>query len=289
MRFETGVESVDLLLNRASSVSDAFDVADGTGTLHLRHWKGPVSAPRVLLLHGGSGSWLHWIRNVEALSKRYDVWTLDLPALGWSSDQERPYDVELAIRRIENVLGEDAKLREVHLVAFSWGCVAATLLAARHPDWVRSVCLVGPASLGVRPRPAERVRLIRRTKAMTRQAVLDAQRHNLRQLMISRDDRIDQCALHVHEINHQLARFDSAQYYASALVIDHIGALHCPLTVLYGDADAPALPDIPGIGDDMIARNPDTRFRVISDCGHWLQYEQPDLFHDELGKHLSSF
>ena len=56
MRFETGVESVDLLLNRASSVSDAFDVADGTGTLHLRHWTGPVSAPRVLLLHGsGSG------------------------------------------------------------------------------------------------------------------------------------------------------------------------------------------------------------------------------------------
>ena len=131
---------------------------------------------------------------MEVLSKHCDVWTLDLPALGWSSDQERPYDVELAIRRIENVLGEDEKLREVHLVAFSWGCVAATLLAAATLTGCdRFVC--GPASLGVRPRPAERVRLIRRTKAMTRQAVLDAQRHNLR-LMISRDDRIDQCALH---------------------------------------------------------------------------------------------
>ena len=73
------------------------------------------------------------------------------------------------------------------------------------------------------------------------------------------------------------------------LSFDHISALHCPLTVLYGDADAPALPDIPGIGDDMIARNPDTRFKVIRDCGHWLQYEQPDLFHHELGEHLSSF
>ena len=62
-------------------VSAAFDVADGTGTLHLRHWKGPVSGPRLLLLHGGSGSWLHWIRNVEVLSKHYDVWTLDLPRL----------------------------------------------------------------------------------------------------------------------------------------------------------------------------------------------------------------
>ena len=108
MRFETGVELVDLLLNRVSSVSDAFDVADGTGTLHLRHWQGPARAQGALL-HGDLGS-APLDPYVEALSKRYDIWTLDLPALGWSSDQERPYDVELAIRRIENVLGEDAKL-----------------------------------------------------------------------------------------------------------------------------------------------------------------------------------
>jgi 2-hydroxy-6-oxonona-2,4-dienedioate hydrolase len=288
MTFQTGDAEVDATLNRALAASHALDVADGIGTLHLRHWPGPIGAERLLLFHGGSGSWLHWIKNVEVLSGQYDVWTLDLPALGWSTDQDKPYEVSLAVERILSVMKAQPALQSVHLVAFSWGCVAASLIATRKKDWVKSIFLVGPASLGVRKRPAERLPLIRRHRGMSREEVLSAQRQNLELLMISRPERVDACAVHIQDINHQMARFNSAQYYASTLVIDQIGHIDRPLSVIYGDQDAPALPDIEGIGQEMRMQNPAMRFVIVPDCGHWLQYEQPEVFHRYLSLHLSS-
>jgi pimeloyl-ACP methyl ester carboxylesterase len=123
---------------------------------------------------------------------------------------------------------------------------------------------------------------------MSREEVLSAQRQNLELLMISRPERVDACAVHIQDINHQMARFNSAQYYASTLVIDQIGQIDRPLSVIYGDQDAPALPDIEGIGQEMLMKNPATRFLIVPDCGHWLQYEQPEVFHRHLSLHLSS-
>lgn len=287
MTFQTGHSAVDAELNRALATSRSLDIPDGVGTLHVRHWQGPEGAERLLLLHGGSGSWLHWIKNVEILSAKYDVWTLDLPALGWSTDQAKPYEVDLAVERVLKVMGVQPALQSVHLVAFSWGCVAASLIATSRGDWVKSVFLVGPASLGPRKRPAERLSLIRRHRSMSRDEVLAAQRRNLELLMISQPERVDECAVHIQDINHQMARFNSGQYYASTLVIDRIGLIKQPLTVIYGDRDAPALPDIEGIGREMVALNAKLRFVIVPDCGHWLQYEQPEIFHEQLAAHFS--
>ena len=38
--------------------------------------------PILLLFHGGSGSWIHWIRNVLPLSEHDTVYAADLPGLG---------------------------------------------------------------------------------------------------------------------------------------------------------------------------------------------------------------
>ena len=93
-----------------------------------------------------------------------------------------------------------------------------------------------------------------------------------------------QCA---NVVNDKRARIVLRTIKACELVVD-LMHVQCALinSIIPRDHQ---LPDIPGIGDDMIARNPGTRFKVISDCGHWLQYEQPDLFHHELGEHLSLF
>ena len=36
----------------------------------------------LVLLHGGSGSWTHWVRNVQHLAQTRSVWALDLPGCG---------------------------------------------------------------------------------------------------------------------------------------------------------------------------------------------------------------
>jgi 2-hydroxy-6-oxonona-2,4-dienedioate hydrolase len=39
----------------------------------------------LVLLHGGSGSWTHWLRNVEHFAQQREVWALDIPGFGDSS------------------------------------------------------------------------------------------------------------------------------------------------------------------------------------------------------------
>uniref|UniRef100_A0A494G9X9 AB hydrolase-1 domain-containing protein n=1 Tax=Solanum lycopersicum TaxID=4081 RepID=A0A494G9X9_SOLLC len=49
-------------------------------------WRRFGAGPHVLLVHGGHGSWLHWVRNVAALSARHTVWVPDLPGFGASGN-----------------------------------------------------------------------------------------------------------------------------------------------------------------------------------------------------------
>jgi len=44
-----------------------------------------------VLLHGGTGSWMHWIRNVEALSRDMMVVVPDLPGSGESASPQPPF------------------------------------------------------------------------------------------------------------------------------------------------------------------------------------------------------
>ena len=52
------VAALDRASTRRTTSSDA-------GTLVWRIWG---SGPPLVLLHGGTGSWMHWVRNIEDLS-----------------------------------------------------------------------------------------------------------------------------------------------------------------------------------------------------------------------------
>ena len=63
------------------------------GQLFWQRWAAAdtVTAPPLILLHGGFGSWNHWFLNVDELSRQRDVWTVDLPGLGNSGDMPEPH------------------------------------------------------------------------------------------------------------------------------------------------------------------------------------------------------
>ena len=62
--------------------SRRFETPCGEGRIVWRVWG---SGPPLLLTHGGGGSWLHWIRNIDALAQERTVWAVDLPGYGDSA------------------------------------------------------------------------------------------------------------------------------------------------------------------------------------------------------------
>ena len=50
--------------------------------------------PPLILLHGGSGAWNHWVRNIPSLEQHHRLLVADLPGCGDSDDPPRPYDSE---------------------------------------------------------------------------------------------------------------------------------------------------------------------------------------------------
>lgn len=249
------------------------------GQMPLRRWANGngATADKVVLLHGGSGSWLHWFRNIEVLRQTFDVIALDLPGLGDAAMCPVESDAYSAASVTSDALLESID-GDFHIVAFSWGCTVTAIMMETLDSRLKSVMLTGPASVGNLPRRTQMKPLIKRTPGMSRKEVLAIQRENLARLMIHDREQIDDLAVLIQDMNTTRARFSSPQYARDTLVIDGLTGTSTPLFVIYGEYDAPAYPDLDARRDVFQTVRPDARFEIIDNAGHWLQYERPGVF-----------
>lgn len=265
-------------LTALEQLAERITVPSHEGNMVYRRWSGPAGAETLLLVHGGSGSWLHWYRNIEFLQQHCHVIAADLPGLGDSAALQEGYTagdaVEAFIQGARAVIGSEA----FHMAAFSWGCAVSAQSAIHFQNQLRSLLLVGPASLGEDPRRSSMKPLIRRTPEMSESEVQAANLENLARLMIHDRSRIDEMAIYIQTLNTQKARFNSPQFARTTLVLDGVAGIQTPVKVVYGAYDAPALPDVAGKRALFNAVNSEVEFEVVPDAGHWLQYEQPEAF-----------
>ena len=249
----------------------------GDGQMVFRRWNQGGGEP-VVLLHGGSGAWTHWIRNIPVLAERFDVIAADLPGLGDSAALPDGYTAADAAHWTAGGLRQMLGEAPFHLVAFSWGCTVAATFAPTLKNQVKSMLLVGPAALGDMLRRMQMQPLLRRNRNMSQDEVFATNRENLARLMIHDRDRIDDMAVWIQTENTNRSRFNSPQFALSTLVLDGVGQATSPLYVIYGEFDAPAHPNFAIREERLRAVRPDIRFEVVPGGGHWLQYELPDVF-----------
>ncbi len=247
-----------------------IDAPCGDGSMPFRIWG---DGEAVVLCHGGSGSWTHWLRNIEALARTYRVIVPDLPGLGDAAEIAMPYSprsaAEVVHRGLERVLAAN---EPVHFVAFSWGCTAASQLSVWRARQARSLFLVGPASLGDYPRPAIQP-LRKRSRSMSTAELLEVSRYNLQQLMIHEVDAIDDLAIHLQLNNTAKARFKSPQFVRTTAVLDAVRETTLAVKVLYGEYDQPSFPHIEPRRQRLLEARADMEFELVPNIGHWSQYE----------------
>lgn len=269
-------------MNTASDEAHAFiaelngaaqrqDVAfDGGHVAWRRFGAGPV----LVLLHGGHGSWLHWARNIRALSARHTVWVPDLPGYG---DSDAPLAPSLAALVDATTATLDAMVGSatpLALVGFSFGGLVAAQVAARRAAVLR-LALLGPGGHGGERRP--RAELLSWREAADEHddaSLADVMRHNLLAHMLHGAEAVDALALRIHTDACMRTRFRSKAISRAGGLADALDRHRGALLLAWGEHDVTAVPQdaARSLGK---GRKP-CQARIVPGAGHWVQYERPD-------------
>ena len=249
----------------------------GSGHVVWREWG---DGPSLVLLHGGFGSWLHWVRNIQALSTRFRVLAVDMPGLGDSAmptEAASPDSIATPIADgLVSLLPDGASC---DLVGFSFGGLIAGQVAKRLGSRSRSLTLVGASGLGL---PYRYIELIPRTQDMEPGALRDAQEFNLRALMLFDPERVDELALAVQAHNDVRARVRSGRISFGESLREALPELCGELNAIWGEHDVTATPGLSGERELLAELHPGLDFRVVPGAGHWVQYEASDAFNNVL-------
>jgi pimeloyl-ACP methyl ester carboxylesterase len=238
-------------------------------------WRQIGRGSPLVLLHGGHGSWLHWVRNVEALSARHSLWLPDLPGFGDSGSLDGAPHAEDRLERLvgavaastDALLGSDSTFS---LAGFSFGGLVAARLAALMPN-VGRLALLGPAGHGgVRRQSME----MANWRTGEREQMLSALRHNLAALMLHDDANIDSLAMTVHERTCVATRFRSKSFSRKPLLKRALDGYRGPTLLIWGEHDVTAAPVETAQNIADVAQN--REWCLVPGAGHWVQYERPD-------------
>jgi pimeloyl-ACP methyl ester carboxylesterase len=251
----------------------------GDGGMVWRVWG---NGPPLVLLHGGYGSWTHWIRNVLVLARRFTVIAPDLPGLGESATPPEPHTAEglagIVVNGLEIVLPKD---EAPHIAGFSFGGVLGGHVAAQLGDRLRALTLVGSNGLGLVRQPTD---LHRVPAGLSEAEALAVHRHNLGALMIADPAKIDELAVFIQSQNAPRGRVRSRRFSRADTLARSLPHIKVPLDGIWGERDATAYPHLDERARALRSFQPGARFEVIAGAGHWVQYEAADRFNQVLAE-----
>ena len=278
-RFE-GAAGPAETLSRLEREGQRAESRCGDGTMVWRSWG---EGPALVLLHGGAGSWRHWVRTVSAFAPNHRVLAPDLPGLGESADPPAPPDMPtvsaIVAAGIDQLLGPRASY---DLVGFSFGASVGGHVAIRHGTRVRSLTLVGAGGL-VRPRTPM---VLERVRGKTGEALAQAHRTNLERIMIADPARIDALAIEIQDWNSRHARLDSPALIRTRPLAVSLPQIRVPVSAIWGERDQLAYYTIEDRVAALRALCPAALVQIIPVSGHWIAYEFADAFSAALGELL---
>ena len=281
-------EETKALVAGVAAEATRVDTPCGDGTLVWRIWG---SGAPLVLLHGGYGSWSHWIRNIPVLKQRFTVIAADLPGLGDSATPPEPWTADGLAAII--VAGLDVVLRGLkatggerpHMAGFSFGGVIGGVVAAQLGDRLKAFTVVGSNGLGLErsPTPLERV-----AADASEEQEFATHRYNLNQLMIHNPAKIDALALWLQKTNHAHARMRSRRFSRSGALVEALPKITARLDGIWGERDATAYPHVEERRRILQGVQPGARFTIVPGAGHWVQFEEADAFNRIITEYATS-
>lgn len=268
-------------LDMLSRASEHLTVQGGARTV----WHVWGDGEPVLLLHGGSGSWTHWLRNIEALVQSgRQVLVPDMPGFGDSDTPTGGRDADALLAPLAAGLHTLAGGRAFDLVGFSFGGLVGGLMAAQSPPGLRRLVIVGAPVLGVGPRPPR----LQAWRHLAPDAAREVHRANLLALMLHRAESVTPLAIDLHRAHVPLDRLRRRRMARTDTLARALTQVRCPLMAIHGQHDVLYRDQLPQLEATLDAL-PALHWRTaIADAGHWVQFEAPQAFDRELARALTA-
>lgn len=253
----------------------------GAGDMVWHAWGTPRDGvPPLVLLHGGSGSWTHWVRNIaDLVDAGRELWIPDLPGFGDSASPASGGDADALAGPMAEGLRALFGPRQCDLVGFSFGGLTAGLLLAAHPELARQLVVVGAPAMGVVP---QRQVALKAWRHLPEAAQIAAHRYNLAALMLRDEaliDALDGLALGLHVANVVRDRMPRRRLAHTDALARALSRVDCPVHAIYGRSDALYKEWIGALEGAYAAAAPDFRgLALIDGAGHWVQFERPQAF-----------
>lgn len=248
-------------------------------------WRTFGTGQPLVLLHGGHGNWLHWVRNIEALALNRRVCVPDMPGYGESSAMDVS-ELGPLVQRLSGSLNQlVGSSTGIDLVGFSFGGLVAANLAARRGS-IQKLALLGPAGHGGTRRP----RLALQSWSLAAQTgdesgLQSIMRHNLLAHMLHEESSVDELALHVHTEACLKTRFRSKPISRSGQLWELLSDPRSEILVICGEHDVTLDPQ--QLVSQLALSVPEAKSIVVQDAGHWVQYESAPVVNTLLNKWLN--
>jgi 2-hydroxy-6-oxonona-2,4-dienedioate hydrolase len=270
------------LIENIENKAYRIETSCGSGKMIWRRWG---EGRPVVLLHGGAGSWMHWIKNIESLAKTHAVWVPDMPGFGDSDlPSEDDLDADTLAPFVVQGANEILHGARFDLVGFSFGSLVAVAIAIDPPSTLDKVVLVSASGLGLfqgSPTmksfrgvtdPHEKVEVIR---------------FNLKAMMLHDSAGIDDLAIAIQQKSARRDRVKNRKLARTDFVVQNANRWRGPVYGIWGREDY-AYRDQFSTLTDVVAQLNLREAIFIEGGGHWLPFERSDEFNDVLARVLNA-
>ncbi len=247
----------------------------------------------IVLVHGGPGAPGTMAPVARELSQRWGV----------VEPLQTADSLEGQVRELRDAISTHAD-PPVTLIGSSWGAMLSFIVAARYPDIVRKLILIGSGVFEAHYAEGIDAERMRRLSPVDRQELdrlsaqmdqLDADKNAIFAAMghiFTKTDTLDPLTLDTEMIGadfdiYQRVWSDAAAYRASGDFLALGRDIRCPVVAIHGDYDPHP---IEGVRDPLSRVLNDFRFILLEQCGHlpWIERRARERFFQILREEIAS-
>lgn len=265
---------------RQTSFSQGWTDAGGINTRYLHC--GDRAAPALILLHGVGGHAEAYVRNLKSHGHHFSTWAIDMIGHGWTDLATRDLEIPAYIDHLLRFM-DAQRIERASFSGESLGGWVAARMAIDHPDRVERLVLNTAGGSQADPVVMERL------KTLSLQAATDPSwnfiKARVEWLMADKTKAYDDLiatrqAIYsrpgmANAMKHNMVLQDMTVRLRNLLRPEDYARIAAPTLVLWTSHDPTASV---AEGRRIASMIPGALFTVMEGCGHWPQFEDPQVF-----------